>query len=93
MTRYDPKHLYIRPLTESEKEKIESATVVTPMAICPDIAQLDSGEMVEVIHAYRTAEGLTLGFNYPDGKYGSANRSEVNLLNPKFHWEYIADRN
>lgn len=93
MKRYDPKYLYIRPLTPDEKEKIDSAQVVTPMTICPDIGQLDSGEMVEVVHAYRTSEGLTLGFNYSDGKYGSALRSEVNLLNPKFHWEYIADRN
>ena len=86
-------YLYIRDLTEDEQAKIDAAKSITPMQACPDIGELDSGEQVEIIHAYNTGDGLNLGFNCADGRYSTAHLSQVLLKNPKFQWQYIADRN
>lgn len=93
MSRYKKELLYLRDLTEAEQEKIDSAKVVTPMTMCPDKGILDeTQEVIDVVHALNSADGLILGFNVADGRYSTAPYSKITLTNPKFHWQYIADQ-
>ena len=89
----DETKLYVRELTEGEKNRIESAIALSAMSMCPDVGILSSGEEVEVSHAFYSADGLNYGITYSDRKYSTVNEAEVTLSNPKFDWKYIADQN
>lgn len=92
--RLDYKLLYIRELTEGEKAVIDSALFVTPMLMCPDLGKIkETNEDVKIQHAFLSQEGLNYGFEYADGKYSTKPASEIELLNPKFDWSYIAKQN
>jgi hypothetical protein len=86
--------LFIRELTESEKAAIESAQIATPMIMSPDFGKIKkSGEEIQVNHAFFTHEGMCLGFDTKDGKYSTKLADEIELINPKFNWKYIAQQN
>lgn len=86
--------LYIRELTEGEKAVIDSALFVTPMLMCPDIGKIkETQEDIKITHAFLSQEGLNYGFDYADGKYSTKPASEIELINPKFDWAYIAKQN
>jgi hypothetical protein len=94
MAKLDMDQLYVRELTEQEKQTIDSAVMITPMMICPDLAKIKStGEEIRVTHAYLTMEGLFYGFDTAQGLYSTLNSSEVELINPKYNWKYVAQWN
>lgn len=87
--------LYRRELTEDEAKKINSAKAVTPMLMSPDIGRLKkTDEEVKVIHSYNTGEGLHYGIEFfEDSKYSTVHEKDIELINPKFNWVYIANQN
>ena len=90
----DDKELYLRELTESEAELINSAKLATPMIMCPDKGRIkETSEEITIQHAYLSQNGLNYGFEYSDGKYSTKSADEIELINPKFNWNYIAKQN
>lgn len=90
----DKKLLYVRELTEAEAALIDSAVMATPMLMCPDHAKIkETGEEITVGHAFFAADGLHYGFDHADGKYSTLHSDKIELLNPKFDWNYIAKQN
>lgn len=90
----DSKELYVRELTESEAQLINSAKLATPMIMSPDIGKIkDTQEDVKIQHAFLSQDGLNYGLETSDGKYTTKPAAEVELINPKFNWDYIAKQN